>query len=43
MVRQRLMCMFWQVFTVMSLCGGGVSFAVVMVGGEASERVDDFE
>jgi hypothetical protein len=44
MVRQRLMCMFWQVLTVMPLRAGSSSVLAVVVAGEkAGEHVDGFE
>jgi hypothetical protein len=44
MVRQRLMCLVWQVLTVMSLPAGSRSAgAVVVAGEEAGEHVDGFE
>src|ERR1700740_3333718 len=44
MVRQRLMCMFWQGLAVMPGCGsGGSGLGVVVAGEEAGEHVDDFE
>ena len=45
MVRQRLVCMVWQVLAVMPwLAGSRSAFAVVVVAGEkAGEHVDGFE
>jgi hypothetical protein len=44
MVRQRLVCMVWQVLAVMPLPAGSRSaFAVVVAGEKAGEHVDGFE